>query len=218
MRQAHRRSAIALLFGFVFGAGAHAETWHAERITTGGGPVRVEQLWSKGPALRAEVVVSGHPIITLVKGDRYFIVDGLAGKGISIQRSPQAIANDAKTTRPFGNERTVLTGQGGEKVASTDANCDLYRLSDTSGRREVCVSKDDQALPVFSRVWDRQSGFEAETRYTAWLKAMDISDNFFTPDPRWSIESLTYDDYVARSRQQAVGPAPAFYPELLHGR
>ncbi len=201
-------------------ATANAETWHAERITSGAAPVRVERLWSKGPWLRAEVVFGGHPIVTIVKGDRYVMVDGLTGKGISIQRSPMAIAGDATRARPFGNERASLTALGGEKVKTEGegaAACDLYRLTDPAGRREVCVSGED-ALPVFQRAWDRATSNESETRYIAWLKGIEIVDGFFAPDPRATLESFTYEAYVAKAQKEPVGPAPALYPELLHGR
>jgi hypothetical protein len=215
-------SRLAVLgVGLALAGAAHAETWHAERITTGGAPVRVERLWSKGPWLRAEVVFGGHPIVTYVKGDRYVMVDGVTGKGVSIQRSPQAVALDAKRTRPFGNEREQITSRGGEKVKTEgtgEGACDLYRLSDEVGRREVCVGTGADALPIFTRAWDRASGAESETRYIAWLKAVEITDSFFSPDPRVTLESFSYDAYVAQARREAVGPAPALYPELLHGR
>lgn len=210
-----------LIIGWGFASAAFAETWHAERISSGAAPVRVERLWSKGPWLRAEVVFGGHPIVTLVKGDRYVMLDSVTGKGVSIQRSPKAIAQDAQHARPFGNEREMITARGGEKVKTEGAGetaCDLYRLTDQAGRREVCVSTSADALPVFLRAWDRATSSETETRYIAWLKAIEIADSFFAPDPRVTLESFSYEAYVAKAQREAVGPAPALYPELLHGR
>lgn len=197
-------------------AAASAETWHAERLTSGSGPPRVERLWSKGAWFRAEIVYGGHPLLTYVKGDRYVMVDAATGKGVSIQRSPKSIAADASRGRPFGNEQQLLEKLGGEKVKADapEAACDLYRLTDQSGRREICVSTGAEKLPLYTKAWDRESGNESETRYLGWEKALDLSDDFFSPDPRIQLESVTYEAYAAKPS----GPAPAMYPELLHGR
>ncbi len=198
-------------------ASAAAETWHAERLGNGGGAgPRAERLWAKGPWLRAEIVYAGHPILTYVKGDRYVIVDAATGKGVSIQRNPKSVAGDATRGRPFGNEHDILVKLGGEKVKTEGAEvaCELFRLTDQSGRREVCVSTGEEKLPLYTKAWDRESGNESETRYLAWEKKVDLSDDFFSPDPRVQLESVTYEAYTAKPS----GPAPAMYPELLHGR
>jgi hypothetical protein len=216
-----------LLLGFV-AAAASAETWHAERVTSGGGaPPRVERLWSKGAWLRAEVVIAGHPVLTFVKGDRYIVVDALAGKGTSIQRSPKAVAEDATRGRPFGTERAVLVKLGGERVKTEGeggATCELYRLTDEAGRREVCVSTGEDGVPLFTRAWSRQTGAETETRYIAWSKDLEgkgvtIGDDFFAPDPRIPLESFTYEGFMAKAQQgEAPAVAPILYPELLVAR
>jgi hypothetical protein len=209
-----------LMTGLALSSSALAGTWHAERITSGSAPVRVERLWSKGPWLHAEVVFNGHPILTLVKADRYVMIDAITSKGISIQRSPKAIAQDVGRARPFGNEREAISLRGGEKVKTEgtgDAACDLYRLTDQAGRREVCVSAGAEPLPVFSRAWDRATSSETETRYLSWMKDVEIADAFFSADPRVALESFTYEAYLAKAQREPVGPAPALYPELLHG-
>jgi len=219
----------ALLIALALAAGAAAaETWHAERVTSGaGGAPRVERLWSKGPALRAEIVLGGHAIVTYVKGDRYVVVDTLTGKGTSIQRNAKAIAEDAKRARPFGNEQPALVALGAEKVKSEgagDAVCELYRITDQAGRREVCVSTGKEQLPLVLRVWDRKSGAESETRYLAWSKDLEqqgatIPDSFFSPDPRIALESLTQEAFLAKAQSgEPAAVAPILYPELLVGR
>ena len=210
----------ALLLG-LSAAAASAQTWHAERLTAGGGaPPRVERLWSKGAWLRAEVTFGGHPIQTFVKGDRYVIVDAMTGKGISIQRSPKSVAADASRGRPFGQEQKAITSAGGEKVKTEGQGsgaCDLYRLTDQAGRREVCVSTGEDKVPLVARIWNRQSGAESEIQYLAWAKDVPAEDAFFAPDPRVQLESFTTDAYLEKARQGAVGPAPVMYPELLLG-
>jgi len=220
------RLALALL-GFAASAAA-ADSWHAERITSGAGSQpRVERLWSKGAALRAEIVLGGHVVITYVKGDRYVVVDALTGKGTSIQRSPKSIADDAKRGRFFGTEQQSLVAAGAEKVkteGSGEGACDLYRITDQAGRREVCVTTSKEQLPLYVRAWDRQSGAESETRYLAWAKDLEgkdvaISDSFFTPDPRVTLESLTFDAFMAKAQAgESAAVAPILYPELLVGR
>ncbi len=206
---------------------ASADSWHAERLTSGAGAPRVERLWSKGAALRAELVVGGHVVITYVKGDRYIVVDALTGKGTSIQRSAKAIAEDATRGRPFGTEQQSLTKIGAEKVKTEgagEAACDLYRVTDQAGRREVCVSTGEEKLPLVVRAWDRQSGAESETRYIAWSKDLEgknvtIPESFFTPDPRITLESFTYEVFMAKAQAgESVAVAPILYPELLLGR
>lgn len=217
------------LASIVLAAGAaSAESWHAERLTSGAGIApRMERLWSKDAALRAEIVIGGHPVITYVKGDRYVVVDALTGKGTSILRNPKSVAEDAKRGRPFGKEQEILTSRGAEKVkteGSGEGACDLYRLTDQAGRREVCVTTTPEKLPMFVKAWDRQSGAESETRYLAWSKDLEgkgttMADSFFAPDPRVTLETLTFEAFMAKAQageNAAVGPI--FFPDLLVGR
>jgi hypothetical protein len=218
---------LALASLLLAGSAASADSWFAERLTSGaGGPPRVERLWSKGADFRAETVVAGHAVVTYVRGDRYVVVDGLTGKGTSIQRSAKAIAQDASRSRPFGTEQQLLVAAGGERVKTEgagEAACELYRLTDQAGRREVCVTPTDK-LPVFVRAWDRQSGAESETRYLGWSKELEgkdvvIPDSFFAPDPRVALTAVTFDAFMAKVQTgENVAVAPILYPDLLVGR
>lgn len=195
-------------------------TWYAERISTGDAPVRVEHFWSKGPWLRSETVFAGHPILTVVKGERYVIVDRLTGEGVSIERSPQAVAEDADRERPFANELHVLLESGGEEVGQEQLGgraCTLYRLTNEEGRREVCVSAEEPKLPIFLRVWLRGTGRSMESRYLHWSRELEIPDTFFAPPSDAELERVSYQEYVERSSQERLGPAPPFHAELLHG-
>lgn len=197
-----------------------SSTWHAQRVTSGDTPLIVEYLWSKGPKQRAETVIGGHPIITLVNGERYIIIDRLANTGVSIQRSPTAIREDGTRSRPFGNEGAVLEAAGAEKVSTetiAGRSCDRYRLTNSEGRQEVCVSQDEKPLPLQLKVWKRASGKEAVTRYLDWTSALALPDEFFEPDSAVTLEHLSYDDYLRRARKEQIGPAPPFFRDLLHG-
>jgi hypothetical protein len=200
---------------------AAADSWYVERVITGAGPTRVEHLWSRGADFRMEGVYGGHPILTLVKGDQYMIVDLLTRQGISIQRSPKAIAQDKGRERPFGNALEVVLAAGGEKVGSEEipgGRCDLYRETNERGRQEVCVSQDKEKLPIVARVFDRASGNSTVIHYLYWVKGMPMGDAFFEPPPDIALEKISYDDYVKRSAKGPVGPAPVVMAELLYGR
>ena len=223
-----RRPVLAFLLALAPGvisltapaAGAAEETWYAQRFTTGDAPVRVDQLWSSGPRLRSETVIAGRPILQLVSGERYYIVDRLAGTGISIRRSRAAIRADGRRGRPFGNEAQAITEAGGERVGSQQLGpreCVLYRLTSRGGRREICVSPDEARLPIQMDTWSRASGQSSTVRYLDWTRGLRIPDSFFQPDPSWKLEHLDYEDYRKRSKQAPVGPAPPFYGALLHG-
>jgi hypothetical protein len=213
-------AALVLLMAVPVAAQETPGTWYGERIISGDVPVHVEHLWSKGTKLRAEMVIRGHPILTLVNAERYITIDRLSNSGVSIQRSPRAIRDDATRGRPFGNEGVILQAAGGEKVSTQEIagrRCDLYRLTNTEGRQEVCVSLDEARLPLLVRVWRRQSGKEAVTRYLDWVSGLALSDDFFEPEAAVTLEHLTYDEYIRRAAEEQIGPAPPFFRELLHG-
>ena len=205
-------------------AGAQEQGWYAERMTTGDSPVRVEHLWSKGRKFKSVSFYRGHPIITLVNGPRYLIYDELTLKGIQITRSARAQKDDEKGGRPFGDEMAFIVENGGEKVRTEEVGggtCDLYRLTDSEGRREVCVAtanEEGQALPILLRVWLRASNRESETRYLEWNANVEFGEGFFEPDPRVALEVYEYEAYVEKIQKEAVGPAPPFHGALLHGR
>jgi len=202
------------------GAGAAPETWYAQRFTTGDAPMRVDQLWSSGSRLRTETVIAGRPILQLVSGERYYIVDRLAGTGISIRRSRAAIRADARRGRPFGNEAREIADAGGERVGSQRLGareCVIYRLTSHSGRTEVCVTPDEAQLPIQMETWSRASGQSSTTRYLDWTRGLPVPERFFQPDSSWELEHLDYEDYRKRSKTEPLGPAPPFYGALLHG-
>src|SRR5512134_1289218 len=124
-------------------APAGPETWYTERLMSGGRAPTIEHLWSKGPWLRSELVVGGQPIVQLVKGSRYVIVNRLERRGIAIQRSPLAIAHDAAGKRPFADDRDRIVAAGGERVGMQKlggSECELYRITDRDGKRETCIT------------------------------------------------------------------------------
>jgi hypothetical protein len=210
--------AVAVLL--VGSAGAQEASWWTQRLTFGEGPAFAENLWSKGPRMRAESVVEGHRVTTLVDEKRYVIIDEFGRTGISIARSPRAIGQDAKRKRPFGNEAEELVQDGAEKVGSevrAGQEVDHYRLTRNDGDRdEVWVTQDERRLPLETTFRDRSTGAMNRRVYFRWVEAA-WPDALFEPAAGVKLEEIPYDEYVERSRKGPVGPAPPFYSELLHG-
>lgn len=196
-------------------------TWYVEKYATGDAPVRVEHLWARGPMFRSEAVIAGHPITTIVKGDRYIIIDELNRTGVAIQRAPEAIRDEKTVPRPFGNELMGLQQAGGEFVGVETFGtneCDMYRLTNQEGRREVCATRDDAKLPILLRAWMRRSQRQIEARYVNWTDRLQIPETYFEPDPRIPLTQIPYQEYVDRVAKDLELPAPPLYRDLLHGR
>ena len=198
-------------------------SWYTQRVTLGGAGLGIENLWSEGAALRSQVVVNGHPMVTMVAGRRYVVVDLLRGAGLVVARHPNAVAQDRARSRPFGTELESLLAQGGEHVGDEDfsgVRCALYRLTDVRGRQEVCVGKsedeDAPKLPVFLRRWDRETNRSATIQYLNWRSGLTMGANFFKPDSRLALTEFSYEEYVRALQEQKVN-FPIFYPVLLHG-
>lgn len=230
-----RIACAALLLAFALGADegdkkqkkgeaeAAPETWYAQLFTHGDTIVRIDQIWSKGRKLRAELVVQGRSFLTLVNGDRYIVIDQTGGNGVAIRRAPEAIAIDAKhpKQRPFGREAEDLIAQGAEVVRSDTLNgrpCRVYRKTDEFGKREIWVTDDKQKLPLRVEFFSRDASAHTITDFIEWLSGVEVPDAFFEPDPRVSLETIDYADYVERSKQGPVGPAPVLFAPLLHGK
>lgn len=235
--RARRFVCAALLLAFALGADeggkkkekgaakedAAPDTWYAQLFTHGDTIVRVDHTWSKGRKLRSELVVQGRSFLTLVNGDRYIIIDQTGGTGIAIRRSPEAIALDAKlpNERPFGREAEGLIAKGAELVRSDTLNgrpCRVYRKTDEVGKREIWVTDDKQKLPLRVEFSTRDASARTITDFIEWLSGVDLPDAFFEPDPRVPLETIEYADYVERSKQGPVGPAPVLFAPLLHGK
>jgi hypothetical protein len=199
---------------------AEEETWYVQKVTTGDTPLHVENLWSKGSRLRAHSVVAGRPILTLVSGEFYTVIDELGATGVAIRRSPASIAADAKRGRPFGREGDRLIAEGAELVGRETImgrDCEVYRLTGSSGRREVWLRRDPSRVPERAEEFDRARGATVQIRFLDWSRGFPVADAFFEPDPRIALERVEYADYLERAPKGPVGPAPVLYRDLLHG-
>jgi outer membrane lipoprotein-sorting protein len=197
-------------------------TWFAQALAHGSGGVNVTYLWSRGSKFRAETVVAGHKIITIVNGDTYYAYDMTLGNGIAIKRSPAAISADDQKRRPFGNELATLKAQGAEKVGDevvAGQPCEKYRVTDDAGRRVLWVTANDEKLPVRVEIFDRRFSRTNYTDFINWLSGLTLSDPFFEPDSNIALERMTLKEYVNQTATTGpVGPVPILYADLLHGR
>ena len=60
------------------------DTWYAQALAYADVGINVTHFWSKGPLLRAETVVAGRRIVTIVNRDMYYAYDGLGRSGLAI--------------------------------------------------------------------------------------------------------------------------------------
>ena len=204
------------------GARTRNETWHTSTVARHDRGVMVVNYWSKGPLFRAETIMSGHRINSVINGDRYYIFDAVLGSGLSIERSKRAVAEDADRGRPFGREWQEIVDQGGElirggEVASIGIDYELYQVTNEDGRKQVLVTGNELRLPLRVETFVRSAGETSTVEYTGWQRGLVISDSFFEPPAGIDFEKLSYEQYVRSVGGIPRGPAPVFYSHLLHG-
>lgn len=195
-------------------------TWHATAFVSGIGSYRIIHYWSQGSSMRAETLISGHPITTIVRGDRYIVIDRLTGKALDVERAKNAVAEDRSRERPFGFERDEIRAAGGEKIEDTklsNVDVELWRVTDDLGRRTAWISKAAPHVPLRAETFVRGSTQTVKIDYSGWGFNLDIPADFFAVPPGLEVERLDYDAYSKKSAQGPVGPAPILYPDLLHG-
>jgi len=197
-----------------------ADTWYAETVQHGDGGLRVMNIWSKGRKLRAETIVGGTVLLTLVNGDTYYNLIPSAGMGVAILRSPKAIADDQKGGRPFGRDVEKILARGAEKAGSErlmGREVTIYRLNAGNTREEVWATEDGEKLPIKLVYTDREKGQSAETMLN-WSRSMSLADAFFEPDPRITLEKMSYEEFLARVKDGKVASFPPLFSDLLSGR
>jgi hypothetical protein len=197
-------------------------TWYAQALAKGPGGFNVTHFWSKGSKFRAETVVAGHKVVTIVNGEWYVAYDATKGLGIRVHRTEEALANDAPFKRPFGNEAVKLIKRGGEKIREEVFHgrpTIVYQLTDRLGRRTIWATADAINIPLRIEFYNRQTASNQSTDYVDWLTGLAISDDFFTPEPRINVKSYEFSEYARFTSQiGGVGPVPVLYMDLLRGR
>ncbi len=200
-----------------------SDTWYVSSTGHNESGVVVVNYWSKGAAMRAEIIVKGYRITTIVNGKYYHVFNSVMGEGLTIERAEKAIAEDKRRGRPFATEWEELSAAGAEKVdeqtvQGTGFTLELYQLSDKEGRRQLLVTETEPRLPIQLETFVRDSGETTLLEYNGWNRGLPIADSFFLPPAEIEFEQMTHEVYVAKASKQPVGPAPVFYGTLLHGR
>lgn len=197
-------------------------SWYSQAVSQGRAGINVTNFWSLNSLFRAETVVGGHKIITIVTGTTYYAFDALSMNGVAIERSQRAIDADDPSRRPFGNEIETMLAQGAEKVreeAVMGTPCDVYQVTDDAGRRVLWLSQGRWELPVRIEIYDRKTGERKHTDFLDWVNGIPIDEVFFVPQDSVVFEHYTLESYVEHT--QSVGPVgsvPVLYADLLHGR
>ena len=215
-------AAVAFVASAAPDARAEEKTWQAETLSSSPLGLRSTQYWSSGSSkLRAETVIAGQRLITIVNGDRYYSINANTGSGIAVKRSKRARDRLRARTRLVGLEGFKIRERGGEKVKSERLGarmCDVWRLTDSNGRREVWVQQDsgDEMLPLHVEVYSRSAAAEIRTDYIQWSSGLELPDWYFLPDPRFEVVEMEYEEYVKRSGggERLV---PVLHANLLHG-
>lgn len=195
-------------------------SWYVSAVVSGRSGYRVTHYWSKGSNLRAETLIGIRPVTTIVRGDRYWVFDELLKQGIEIKRSPLAVAEDGKQTRPFGNDLENLIRSNGEKVETgvlSGIPAEIWRVTNSVGRRTVWVTPGEPKVPLRVENFDRETGESATLNYSNWTSGFDLPDSAFEPPADLRLEKFEYEQYVEKSLEGLVGPAPVLHPSLLHG-
>lgn len=197
------------------------DTWYAQVLAHSPIGINVTHFWSKDGKLRAETVIAGRRIVTIVDETTYYAYDLLVRTGIAVQRAPTAIRQDSERKRPFGNEFYALLRQGAESIGTGELGgekVDIFQITDERGRRKLWVTRDERRLPLRVYAFQRSGGREMTTDYLNWQRGLPILDAFFVPEPGVDIARLSYEEYVQKQAERVpLGPVPVLYPDLLHG-
>ena len=196
------------------------KTWHATAFFSSKSQYRIIHYWSAGSSMRAESVIGGHPITTIVRDDRYVVIDRLTGKALDTERAKRATEEDKGRLRPFGIELDELRRAGAEKVEETRISgvpVEVWRLTDNASRRTVWVTKAEPRVPLRAETFVRGSSDTLTFEYSNWVFDLEIPDEFFETPSNFDVEELDYDEYEEKSANGPVGPAPILYPDMLHG-
>lgn len=202
--------------------GTLPDTWYAQTLTYSESGINVTHFWSKGnDKLRAETVIAGHPVVTIVNGGTYYAYDRLSQEGLAIGRSKVAIQQDAERGRPFGREYDAVLRLGGERISDEHVagrSVQVYQVTDDVGKRQVWVSDDSRHLPIRLKLYRRATGQTLHTDFLNWSQGLPIDDSYFDPEPAVKLKRLSFEKYVKmQSDREPLGPVPVLYTDLLHG-
>lgn len=196
-------------------------SWYTQSYTRSDTGLTITYLWSLKSKFRAETVIRGHNLVTIVNGDTYYTYDALTMAGIAIRRAPAALAAESPDRRPFGNEGQLLIDQGGEKIREENIAgrlADVYQITDEHGRRIAWMTQDDRRLPIRIELFSRRSGSTRYKEYVDWITGLPVADAFFEPEPSIQFQHFELDEYIKHTiAKGSAATLPILYQELLHG-
>jgi hypothetical protein len=94
---------------------------------------------------------------------------------------------------------------------------EVWRVTDATGRRTVWVTLGEPKVPLRVENFDRESGDSAVLNYSNWTSNIDLPESTFEPPADLLLQKFEYEQFVEKSLEGLVGPAPILYPRLLHG-
>jgi hypothetical protein len=200
--------------------GAAPETWFARMLARNQSQLTVSYFWSQGAKLRVDTVLAGQLIVTIVNGDTYYTYSPSGGGGLAVERAPEAIAADATSGRPFGREVELLRDQGAEKVGEEmfrGRMCDVYRVTDSDGKREIWATQDEPRVTRRSGIFRRSSGTTQYLDYDQWLRGLPIAAGFFEPHAGIELKRYSLSGYLLEATRDGTLGAIQFL-HLLTGR
>jgi len=197
-------------------------TWYAQALAYSESGINVTHFWSKDiDKLRAETVVAGHRVVTIVNGDTYYAYDLLSRAGLAIKRSPVAVTQDAARRRPFGSEVDAVLRLGGEYMGTetlAGRTVDVFQVTDNLGKRKVWVSNDDRRLTIRLTLFRRATGQTLHTDFLNWSYGLPIADAYFVPEADVRLLQVGFEEYLKKqANREPLGPVPVLYTDLLHG-
>ena len=196
------------------------ETWYARMLARNESQLTVTYFWSRGAKMRAETVVAGQLIVTIVNGDTYYTYSPSGGGGLAVERAPEAIAADATSGRPFGQEVELLLDQGAEKVGEETFRgrmCDVYRVTDNDGKRQIWATQGEPRVTSRIEIFRRAAGTTQYLDYDQWLRGVPIAEGFFEPHAGLDLKRYSLSEYLVEATRDGTLGAIQFL-HLLTGR
>jgi hypothetical protein len=225
-----QRVALGLILSALLSASSSAKeadeqtvnSWYAQTVARGPAGLNVNYFWSLGPKFRAETVVSGHKVVTIVSGDTYYVYNATMMTGTAVRRTAAAIAADSSRVRPFGNEVEVLLSQGAEKIREEtlfNIPSEVYQISNEAGRRVIWVTQDSRRLPIRIEIYNRKTGTTSYKEYFDWQIGIPLAEEFFEPEPAAKLKHFEFDEYLEKvASGDVAGFLPILYEDLWIGQ
>lgn len=204
----------------VLAPGEKAAGLYATSMQRGDYETIISHNWARGGLFRSETIVTGHQIVTIVNRDQYYTYDGLTGEGYQIHRSQAARQADSERERPFANELAGILKAGGELIREETFNgidVQIFQVTNQKGRSTLTVTADVLQIPVRLEMFERRTGKTSRVDWISWSPGLVIEDSFFEVPEQIRLRKFSsYEDFVAKSREEPVPPVQPVFLNLLY--